>query len=204
MMDDIDLFSKYKYADDIEENKISAYGHIMNKTKDIPPGSNGVIFTPWLHGNRCPFGDPNARGMFFGLGMENTAADMYHAGIEGVCMHLKWQMEAMNKLIPASDIVCLAGGGALSDQTCQTLADVLGKVIHVPEDPQNTGAVGAAALAAVGLGEMDSLDDIKEMVKIERSYKPNADNVAVYNKLFETFKNLYKNNRKNFGVIAEY
>ena len=204
MMDDIDLFSKYKYADDIEENKISAYGYIMNKTKDIPPGSNGVIFTPWLHGNRCPFEDPNARGMFFGLGMENTAADMYHAIIEGVCMHLKWQMEAMNKLIPASDIVCLAGGGALSDQTCQTLADVLGKVIHVPEDPQNTGAVGAAALAAVGLGEMDSLDDIKEMVKIERSYKPNADNVAVYNKLFETFKNLYKNNRKNFGVIAEY
>ena len=204
MMDDIDLFSGVRYADDIEENRISTYGYLMNKVGDIPPGSNGVIFTPWLHGNRCPFEDANARGMFFGLGMENTAADMYHAVIEGVCMHLKWQMEAMNKLIPASDIVCMAGGGALSDETCQTLANVLCKEIHVPEDPQDTGAVGAAALIAVGLGEIASLDEVKSMVRIERKYKPDLEKSAVYDRLFETFKSLYKDNRKNFSAIAEY
>ncbi|MBQ6496738.1 MAG: FGGY-family carbohydrate kinase [Firmicutes bacterium] len=204
MMDDIDLFRQVRYADDIEEEKTSTYGYIMDKIGHIPAGSNGVIFTPWLHGNRCPFEDPNARGMFFGLGLENTAADMYHAVIEGVCFHLRWQMEAMDKLIKASDPVRLAGGGALSAQTCQILADVLGKEILVPEDPQDTGAVGAAALAAVGLGEIKTLAELKNIVHIERSYQPNRANTAVYDRLFLTFKELYKKNRNNYQAIAEY
>jgi len=202
MMDDIDLFSKVTFADDIEDQKINAYGYIMNKIDGIPPGSNGVIFTPWLHGNRCPFEDPNARGMFFGLGLENTAADMYHAVVEGVCLHLKWQMIAMSKLLPISDPIRFAGGGALSDLSCQILADVLNKRIEVTDDPQNTGAAGAAALMAVGLGEIDNLDEVKQMVKVERTYEPNPDNVAVYDKLFGTFKNLYKDNKKNFKEIV--
>ncbi len=201
MMDDIHLFSKFTFADDIEDQKINTYEYIMNKINEIPPGSNGVIFTPWLHGNRCPFEDPNARGMFFGLGLENTAADMYHAVIEGVCLHLKWQMTAMSKLIPISEPVRFAGGGALSDQTCQILADVLNKRIEVTDDPQNTGAAGAAALIAVGLGEINSLDEVKQMVKVNRTYEPNPANAAVYDKLFGTFKNLYKNNKKNFKEI---
>ena len=203
MMDDIELFSSTQYAEDIEERKISAYGYIMRKVENIPPGSNGVIFTPWLHGNRCPFEDPNARGMFFGLGMENTAADMYHAVIEGVCMHLKWQMEAMEKLIPAAAQVRFAGGGALQDQTCQILSDVIGKDIEVTGDPQNTGAAGAAALVAVGLGEIDSIEDVRDMISVEKSFKPNAENAAVYNDIFKTFKNLYKNNRNNFSEVIK-
>ena len=202
MMDDIQLFSKFTFAEDIEEQKISTYGYLMDKIDDIPPGSNGVIFTPWLHGNRCPFEDPNARGMFFGLDLENTAADMFHAVVEGVCLHLKWQMTAMSKLLPISDSVRFAGGGALSDQTCQILADVLNKKIEVTDDPQNTGAAGAAALMAVGLGEIDSLDEVKQMVSVVRSYEPNPANVAVYDKLFVTFKNLYKANKKNFREIV--
>ena len=203
MMDDIDLFSQVIYADDIEDQKINTYGYIMHKIEEIPPGSNGVIFTPWLHGNRCPFEDPNARGMFFGLGLESTAADMYHAVLEGVCMHLKWQMRAMSKLVPISDAVRFAGGGALSDQTCQILADVLNKKIEVTEDPQNTGAAGAAALIALGLGEIKTLDEVKQMVTVSRSYEPNPEHAAVYDRILETFKALYKNNKKNFRELAK-
>ena len=203
MMDDIDLFSKVIFADDIEDQKINTYGYIMSKIDDIPPGSNGVIFTPWLHGNRCPFEDPNARGMFFGLGLESTAADMYHAVVEGVCMHLKWQMTAMDKIVPSSQAVRFAGGGALSDQTCQILADVLNKKIEVTEDPQNTGAAGAAALIALGLGEIETLDEVKQMVKVTRTYEPDPAGAAVYDRLFGTFKNLYKNNKKNFRELSK-
>ncbi|MDO4869189.1 MAG: FGGY-family carbohydrate kinase [Bacillota bacterium] len=204
IMDDIDLFSEVTYAEDIEAKRVNMYGFIMDKIAEIPPGSHGVIFTPWLHGNRCPFEDPNARGVFFGLGMENTSADMYHAVIEGVCMHLKWQLIAMDKLVQSSDVVRFAGGGALSDQTCQIMADVLGKVIQVPEEPQNTGTVGAAALAAVGLGEIDSLKAVKTMVKVDRTFIPDKAKTAVYEKLFETFKSIYFRNKKSFSAIAEY
>lgn len=201
MMDDIELFSETKYHVDIETQQINAYEYIMRKVADIPPGSNGVMFTPWLHGNRCPFEDPDSRGMFFGMGIETTSADLYHAVVEGVCFHLKWQMEAMSKLIKPSEAVRFAGGGAIQDQTCQILADVLGKKIEVVREPQNTGAVGAAALIGIGLGEIESLAAIKDMVEVERTFLPDPERTKEYDKLFALFKNLYKANRTNFKSL---
>lgn len=201
MMDDIELFSETKYNVDIETRHMNAYEYIMRKVEHIPPGSNGVIFTPWLHGNRCPFEDPNARGMFFGLGIETTSADLYHAVVEGVCFHLKWQMEAMSKLISPSESIRFAGGGAIQDQTCQILANVLNKKIEVVHQPQNTGAVGAAALIGIGLGKIESLAEIRDMVKLERYFIPEPNSAKEYDRLFNIFKKLYKSNKQNFKLM---
>ena len=110
-------------------------------------------------------------------------------------------MEAMSKLIKPSEAVRFAGGGALQDQTCQILADVLGKKIEVVREPQNTGAVGAAALIGIGLGEIESLAAIKDMVEVERTFLPNPQRVAQYDKLFKLFKNLYSANKNNFKLL---
>ena len=110
----------------------------------MPAGANGVMFTPWLHGNRCPFEDPNARGVFFNLSLETGKSDMIRAVIEGVCYHLRGFMEAENKKVQSSEIIRFVGGGALSYATCQILSDVLGKKIETVDKPQNVGAVGAA------------------------------------------------------------
>ncbi|MCQ2546855.1 MAG: FGGY-family carbohydrate kinase [Clostridia bacterium] len=201
MMDDIELFSETKYNVDIETKQLNAYEYIMRKVADIPPGSNGVMFTPWIHGNRCPFEDPNARGMFFGIGIETTSADMYHAVVEGVCFHLKWQMEAMSKLVKPSDAVRFAGGGAIQDQTCQILANVLNKKIEAVKQPQNTGAVGAAAMIGIGLGEIDSVAAIRDMVEVERSFNPDPGAAKEYDRLFSVFKDLYKSNKQNFKTL---
>lgn len=204
MMDDIELFSETKYNVDIETKQMNAYEYIMKKVTDIPPGSNGVMFTPWLHGNRCPFEDPNARGMFFGIGIETTSSDMYHAVVEGVCFHLKWQMEAMSKLVEPSEAVRFAGGGAIQDETCQILANVLNRKIEVVRQPQNTGAVGAAALIGIGLGEIGSIAAIRDMVEVERSFNPDPESAKEYDRLFELFKELYKNNKHNFKMLHEF
>lgn len=198
-LDEIGIFADdKKYADDIESKKKNIYGFIMDKIKNVPAGSNGIIFTPWLHGNRNPFEDPDARGVFFGLGIESNALDMIHAVIEGVCMHLKWQMTAMNKLVRASEVIRFVGGGALSELTCQILADVLGKTIETVDDPQNAGSVGAAAVMGVGLGVFDSLQDVKGKIPASAVYEPNKENAAYYEKLFDIFKRLYSNNKKNY------
>lgn len=178
------------------------YNDINDKIKDIPAGSNGIVFTPWLHGNRNPFEDPNARGMFFGLGLETTEYDMYKAVIEGVCLHLKWQTDAMSKLIRPSEVIRFAGGGALSDANCQILSDVLGHRIEVVGNTRNTGTIGAAALIGIGLGEITSLREVKDMVEVERTYEPDPANRAVYDRLYEVFRDLYKNNRKSFGKMV--
>ena len=175
-----------------------SYDDLMEKIEKVPAGSNGIIFTPWLHGNRNPFEDPDARGMFFNIGLESTAEDMIHAVIEGVCLHLRWQMTAMSKLTPPSDVVRFVGGGARASVTCQILADVLGKRIETVDSPQNAGSVGAASVMAVGLGLFENLQKTKKSVPPAAEYSPRRENTAVYDEVFEIFKELYKANKKNF------
>ena len=175
----------------------------MDRIKDVPAGSNGVMFTPWLHGNRNPFEDANARGMFFNLGLESTAEDMIHAVIEGVCFHLRWQMTAMTKLTPPSEIIRFVGGGAQAPLTCQILADVLGRKVETVDSPQNAGSVGAAAVMAVGLGIFDNLQEAKASVPAVALYEPRKENAEIYDELFAIFQNLYKCNKKSFQKLNE-
>lgn len=177
---------------------IESFDQLNEMIKDVPAGSNGVIFTPWLHGNRNPFEDPNARGMFFNLGLETTAADMLHAVIEGVCMHLRWQMTAMEKLTPSSEYIKFVGGGARTPAICQILADVLHKKVCTVDNPHNVGSVGAAAVIATGLGVFDAIEDIAGSIPSSAAYVPLAQNSNVYNEIFRTFQDLYRNNKKSF------
>ncbi|MBR3439738.1 MAG: carbohydrate kinase, partial [Clostridia bacterium] len=96
---------------------------------EVPAGSNGVIFTPWLHGNRCPFEDPNSRGMFFNISLETGKSELIRAVIEGVCMHMRWFIETQEKKVKTSEVLRFVGGGALSDVTCQILSDCTGKIV---------------------------------------------------------------------------
>ena len=201
-LDELGLFKEKKFAyEDLESKHKNLYGYIMDKISQIPAGSNGVLFTPWLHGNRCPFEDPDARGLFFNLGIETTASDMIHAVIEGVCLHLKWQLWAMEKQTKTSQTIRFAGGGALAPLTCQILADVLGRRIETVKNPQNAGAVGSAALMALGLKVIESIDEIKTLISVDHVYEPQPANTAVYENLFQIFRSLYKTNRKNFGML---
>lgn len=166
-------------------------------TKSVP-GANGVLFAPWLHGNRCPFEDPNAYGLFYNLKIETTKNDMIRAAIEGICFHLRWMLECQDKKIKTSDVVRFVGGGAISEEICQILADILGRKVETVKDPRNVGAVGAAMIVGVGLKKIDSLSDVGQFLPIERTFIPNLDNKDVYDKDFRAFKMLYHENKKIF------
>ena len=179
----------------------SLYDYLSKVMRETPAGSNGVIFTPWLHGNRCPFEDPNAAGMFFNISIDTGKRDLIRAVIEGVCFQNRWMYEQQAKKVDVSDTVRFVGGGALSDVTCQILADVLGKTVETVASPQNVGAVGAAAIIGVGIGAIESLDKVKDFIPAEKTFKPNPDNKAIYDKNFEVFKTLYKNNKAAFAAL---
>ena len=164
-------------------------------------GSGGVIFTPWLHGNRCPFEDPNARGMFFNLSLDTGKSEMIRAVVEGVCYHLRWFLETENKKVPVGDTLRFVGGGALSPATCQILADVTGKTVETVASPQNVGAVGAAVTVAAGLGLVSGVRDAKRLIPADRVYSPDPAPKKVYDKQFEVYKNLYRSNKKNFAAL---
>ncbi len=201
-LDEIGLFLEGKEVwKDSESKYKDLYDFMMDSVKDVPAGSNGVIFTPWLHGNRCPFEDHNARGMFFNIGLETGKTEMIHSVIEGICYHLRWQLEAIETNVKTKPVIKLVGGGALSPLTCQILSDMLGREIETVNNPQDVGAVGAAITAAVGLGVIDSIVSSKELISPNRKYVPNINNTEVYNKFFPVFKSLYKNNKKAFHTL---
>ncbi|MCL2512966.1 MAG: FGGY-family carbohydrate kinase [Oscillospiraceae bacterium] len=201
-LDEIGVYlDKKNVTDEYEGKYTSLYEYMTEIVRNVPAGSGGVIFTPWLHGNRCPFEDPNARGMFFNISLDTGKSELIRAVLEGVCFHLNWFIEAQDKKVKTSDTLRFAGGGALSPVTCQILADVTGKTVETVASPQNAGAVGAAITAAVGLGVIEKISDAKKLVPADAVYKPNPANKAVYDRNYTVFKNLYKDNKKNFSDL---
>lgn len=184
-----------------EETKINLYDYMMVNIKDVPAGSNGVIFTPWLHGNRCPFENANARGIFFNIGIETGKRDLIHSVIEGVCYHLRWQLECSEKKVKTNNIIRLVGGGALAPLTCQILSDILDRNVEVVFNPQNIGSMGAAILVSVGLKIIDSIYDADSMIEVDKIYYPNKDHKKIYDTQFNVFKSLYNQNKKSFNTL---
>ena len=151
-LDEIGIYLEKKHITESQECVYtSLYDYLTKTIQDIPAGAGGVIFTPWLHGNRCPFEDPNAAGMFFNIRLETGKTELIRAVLEGVCYHLRWMLECQDHKIKTSDTIRFVGGGALSAVTCQILADLTGRTIETVASPQNVGAVGAAAVTGVGL-----------------------------------------------------
>lgn len=201
-LDEIGIFlNKTDVAASQETVYTSLYDYMSDCIKNVPAGSNGVIFTPWLHGNRCPFEDPNARGMFFNISLETGKTELIRSVIEGTCMHLRWFLETEDKKVKTSDTIRFVGGGALSDVTCQILADCTGRVVETVSSPQNVGAVGAAVISAMGLGIIDNMLEAKKLIPAKKTFTPNNANKEVYDKNFAVFKNLYKNNKANFAML---
>lgn len=201
-LDEIDMFIEKKNITEGTETEYTSLYDYMSKVIDgVAPGAEGVVFTPWLHGNRCPFEDPNAAGMFFNININTGKSEMLRAVIEGVCFHLRWMLEAESRKIKTSDTVRFVGGGALSEVTCKILADVTGKTVETVNRPQDIGAVGAAAMVGIGLGLIDNIGKVKDYVPAVKTFKPDLSLKPIYDKNFEVFKSLYTNNKKSFKIM---
>ena len=185
-------------ADDIESKYMSLYDFLSEEVSKVPPGANGVIFTPWLHGNRCPFEDSRAGGIFFNIRIENGKRDMLRAVLEGNCYHLRWLLECEMKKVKTSDTIRFVGGGALSTVTCQMLADITGRRIETVSNAQEIGAVGTALVVAAGIKGVDVLELSRRFVKADHVYVPEPANKDIYERNYKVFKRLYKANASNF------
>jgi xylulokinase len=114
---------------------------------------------------------------------------------------MKWMLDAQEKKIATSNPIRFVGGGALSSLTCQILADILNRKIETVPNPQNVGSVGAAIVAAVGLGMIGSLEQAEELIHISETFLPRSENRLVYDQGYRTFQQLYLSNKKNFSAM---
>lgn len=194
-------FDRATVADDAEGRFANLYDYLSDEVSKTPPGANGVIFTPWLHGNRCPFEDTAAAGMFFNLRLETGKRDMIRAVVEGVCYHLRWLLECESRTAKISDPVRFVGGGTRSSVGTQILADILGHTVEVVEGAREAGAAGTALMVAAGVRGVDVLELAQQLVKVKCVYVPNPANKAVYERNYQVFKRLYKANAAGFKAL---
>ena len=171
------------------------YARIDALAESSPPGANGVIFTPWLNGERTPVDDHTIRGGWHNLSLRNDRADMVRAVLEGVACNSRWLLDAVERFtgqpFPWLNVV---GGGGSSALWAQIHADVLDRPVRRVEHPIRANARGAALLAGVALGAVRA-DELGDKVRVVETHEPDPANRERYDRLFTAYRSIYKQNR---------
>lgn len=187
----------------------SVYEAMSRAAAGIAPGSEGLVFLPYMAGERSPIWDADARGVLFGLDYAKSRAHIIRAGMEGTAFALRHNCEVAEQAGAHITALHAMGGAANSEVWTQIKADVTGHTMHVPSSDTAT-ALGAAMLAGVGTGVYASFDEaVGRAVRIRRSHVPDAGNspvyernYAVYRQLYEQLKGLMKEAAHEGGGIA--
>lgn len=168
-----------------------SYAELDENTKEIT--SDGIIYLPYLMGERTPHLDPNCRGSFTGISVNHNCFNFYRAVLEGVCFSLKDCINVFGDNNISTEIIKVCGGGAKSKLWLKILSDVLQKDIYTSNDVES-GALGVAILAAVGYGIYSDISQAYEKMSdsILTKVKFSEDNVEYYDTTYEIYKKLYK------------
>jgi len=196
-----DEFYRHEQADPTVPN---VYALMDEKVGTIPPGSNFLIATPWMYGERSPVADTWVRSTFFNLSADHTREHLLRAVYEGVAYNLRWMVEIVETNfgfpLPALRVI---GGGARGAPWMQIIADVTGRRVETIANPQEAGAVGAALTAGIGLGLYADFEALKKVVRVEREFEPQAANAEVYDVLYRAYRRVYSSLRGLYREVNE-
>ncbi len=158
----------------------------------VPPGANGVLYTPWLYGERAPVDDPNLRAGFFNISLDTNRSDLLRAVFEGVALNTRWLARAVDRFLgaPVTSMV-ITGGGARSDSWCQIFADMLGIEMRRDAVPVAVNVRGAGWIGAVGVG-MVSFAEIPGLMRNDHVFEPESAARHRYDELFAVYQDLHK------------
>lgn len=161
--------------------------------EQVSSGSDGLVFLPYMAGERSPIWDPNAKGVFYGLDFGKTKGHIIRSAMEGVAYSLKHNLDIAESAGAHVKELLAVGGCANSALWMQIKSDITGKSLAVPFSDTAT-TLGAALLAGVGVGMYENFEDaVAQTVKITRKYEPNTENHEIYMKNYETYLGLYEN-----------
>lgn len=180
--------------------EVSDYDTMSELASKVPAGADGLVFLPFLCGERSPYMDAKAKGIFFGLGLIHTREHMIRACMESVVYSFLDCMRVFEQLgIPMEDRIIASGGGARSALWLQMQADILQKEIYTTRGREEA-CIGAAIAAGVGCGIYGSLEEgCQVVVKMDdKVYEPDRSNYEVYMENFELYRKIYRNNKELF------
>ncbi len=178
-----------------------AFPDLDRLAETAPPGCGGVIFTPWLTGERSPVDDRRARAGFLGISLSTTRAEVVRSVLEGVAYSNRWLYEPVRRFLASKpQSLRILGGGASSDIWCQMHADVLGMKVERVEEPVFANLRGAALLAMVGTGMIDR-EEARRAVRVESTFVPDPSHAAVYAASYRVFRKIYSRQKPLYADL---
>lgn len=168
----------------------SPYDFINAQIAASPAGANGLLFLPYLMGERAPRWNPNAKGTLVGLSLSTTRGDIFRSVIEGIGLNLNVILETLQHDIDITKM-SIIGGMARSNEVCQTYADIMKMDIVRLGNMDEVGSMGAAVAAGVGVGAFPDFSAIERFSSVESVSHPIAENMAVYDRMKPLFNQAY-------------
>ena len=180
--------SRFEWEEQARERQIGIYDFIARQAEDIPIGSDGLIMIDYFQGNRAPYSDSDARGMFWGLSLGHTTAHMARAVLEGVAYGACHCIRCMKDAGYDVKEIYACGGLAESDIWMQMHADIIGVPMYTTQESQSAGCLGNSMVVAVGCGIYKDLEEAAEnMVVINKKFEPNMENHEKYKYYMESY-----------------
>ena len=179
------------------------YDTLSREASQVDPGSEGLLFLPYLIGERCPHADPHARGAFIGLTLRHTKSHFIRSILEGVIFGLRDVTEVIREMgVPLTQIRT-SGGGALSELWRQIHADVFNSEVFTMSHSAEGGAFGAALVAGAGIGIWPTIEEAVKVLRMETKNSPISENIWVYDNIFQIYRGLYRILKNTYDQISE-
>ncbi|MCM8822450.1 MAG: xylulokinase [Candidatus Omnitrophica bacterium] len=179
------------------------YELLTSLAEKSSPGCEGVIFLPYLSGERCPYPDPDAKGVFFGISLKTTKSDLVRSVIEGVSFGIRDSVEIMKNIgIPSGGHCRVSGGGAKSEFWMKLLADIIGeKMVRLVSE--QGPSYGAALLAGSGAGVFPEIEKTCDMfISIKDEFFVDATSHDFYTRIYSLYRDLYRNLKVSFDLMS--
>ncbi|MBA2720302.1 MAG: sugar kinase, partial [Chloroflexi bacterium] len=186
---------------DLRSNESGGYAELVEEAETAGPGANGLLFLPYLSGERTPLHDPLARGVVAGISLASTRGDLYRALLEGTAFGLRQIITTMRASATPIERVLAVGGGATSHLWLSIVSDVTGLTQIVPE--RTTGAsYGDAFLAGLASGVISEPSAIEGWVRPGNAIQPDPRHRSIYDELYPRFRDLYVESRDTVHELA--
>jgi len=185
-----------------EKLGLDTYEILGRYAEQKPAGCEGLIMLPHFSGERAPYYNANSRGVLFGLNLNHGKRHLVRATLEGIIYGMFSIFKALEEVAGDVNEIRVGGSFTRSRVWVQIMADVFGRTIHVPGEPEGS-AFGAAVLGMYALGIIKDLKEVEKFITIKESYYPNEDNREIYQRLFAIYERVYWNLQNEFEEIAE-
>jgi xylulokinase len=199
------FLTQVAFAEDALANHSTSdpFANVEKALASTQAGSGGLLYLPWLSGSQSPRANASMRGGFLNISLETTRAQMLRSVLEGVSFSLRWVLPAVEAFIDDEfDSLQFSGGGAVSAEWSQIMADTMDRPVHQLAEPRFVNNRGTAFLAFEQMG-IASLSEVEKICRIGHTYHPRPEHRALYDRHFEQFVAAWDQNRPIFEALND-